>query len=519
MINVGKALTQCAQRFIDKTAVIFGQEKLSFKQINLMANRVGNKLKQLGIKRGDRIAIILPNSSSFVIAYFAILKLGAVCVPLDIRFKGEELCGVIEDGQIKAFIISSGLNEYCTPFFKKLRYSITTVVVGSGSNGRQEENITFEEIVGDERLSEDVMVEVSADEEALYLYTSGTTGRPKGIVLTFNNLRLFPETLAELYGTNDSEVIGCVLPMSHISGPILCNELVDKGCSLVIFDQRRPDKILATVEKHKVTWFHAVPPIFQAILRVPNLNKYELSSLRFIGMMGTSVPLELLKNFKKVFPSVAVIQGYGLTETSPFITLLPLEYDQKKMGSIGRAVPHAEIQLVDGKGEQVPSGEVGELIVKGPMVMKEYHNNSEATRERIKDGWLYTGDLCKKDQDGFYYHLGRRDDIIIVGGLNVFPSEVESILIAHPQVLEAGAVGIPDAERGEIIKAVVVLKPGSHLTKKDVISYCRGRLASYKVPKIVEFWDSIPKTSTGKIARRLLVNFQQKPHYKILTTG
>jgi len=518
-MNVGKVLAHCAERFPDKTAVICGKEKLSFNQINLMANRVGSKLKQLGIERGDRIALMLPNSSSFVVAYFAILKMGAVCVPLDIRFKGEELCGVIEDGQIKAFIMSSGLNEYCAPFFKKLKHSIIMVIVGSGSNGRQEENITFEEIVGDERLSEEVMVEVNADDEALYLYTSGTTDRPKGIVLTFNNLRFFPETLAELYGTNDSEVIGCVLPMSHITGPILCNELVDKGCSIVIFDQLRPDKILATVEKHKVTWFHAVPPIFQAILRVPNLNKYELSSLRFIGMMGASVPLELLKNFKKVFPSVAVIQGYGLTETSPFITLLPLEYDQKKMGSIGRAVPHAEIQLVDGKGEHVPSGEVGELIVKGPIVMKEYHNNLELTQERIKNGWLYTGDLCKKDDDGFYYHLGRKDDMIIVGGLNVFPFEVESTLLTHPKVIEVAAFGVPDAERGEIIKAVVVLKPGSHLTKKDVISYCRRRLASYKVPKIVEFWESIPKTSTGKIARRLLVNFQQKPHYKTLTTS
>jgi long-chain acyl-CoA synthetase len=490
LMNVGKVLAQCAQKFPDKTALIFSQEEMSFKKINLMANRMSNKLRQLGIKRGDRVALMLPNSSSFVISYFGILKLGAVCVPLDIRFKGEEIRGIIENAQIKVFITSSELNEYCAPLLKKLRHAIIMVIVGIESHGKQDETITFEEIMGDETLSE-----------------AGTTGRPKGVVLTFNNLGFFPETLSKLYGTNDNDVIGCILPMSHLSGPILCNELVDKGCSLVIFDQLRPDKVLVAVEKHRVTWFHAVPPVFQAILRVPHLNEYDLSSLRFIAMMGTSIPFDLLKRFKKTFPSVVVVQGYGLSETSPFITLVPPEYEQKKMGSIGLPVPHAEVKLVmNGKGEEVPCGEVGELMVKGPMVMKEYHNNVELTRERIKDGWFYTGDLCKKDEDGFYYYLSRKDDMIIVGGLNVFPFEVESILLSHPQVLEVAAVGVPDEERGEIIKAVVVLKPGSNLTKKDLISYCRGRLADYKIPKIVEFWDSIPKTSTGKVARKLLIN-------------
>jgi len=502
-MNVGKALTQCAQRFPDKTAVIFGEEKLNFKQINLMANRVGNKLKHLGIKRGERVALMLPNSSHFVIAYLGILKLGAVCVPLDIRFKGEEIQGIIENAQIKVFI-TSGEYEHLASLLKEYSRLITNIIVGGERHGKKGDIISFEEIVGDKTLSEEVSVEINAAEEALYLYTSGTTGRPKGIVLTFNNLRFFPETMDIIYGTNDSDIIGCILPMSHITGPILCNELVDKGCSLVIFDQLRPDKILAIVEKYKVTWFHAVPPIFQAMLKVPHLNEYDLSSLRFIGMMGTSVPLELLKNFKKVFPSVAVIQGYGLTETSPFITLVPAEYEQQKMGSIGLPVPHAEVKLLNEKGDEVPCGGVGELIVKGSMVMKEYHNNLELSQERIKNGWLYTGDLC-------------RNDMIIVGGLNVFPFEVESTLLTHPKVIEVAAVGVPDAGRGEIIKAVVVLKPGSNITKKDLISYCRGRLARYKVPKIVEFWESIPKTSTGKVNRKLLVNESPESLYNVLT--
>ncbi len=503
-MNVGKVLAQCAQRFPDKTAVIFAHEQLSFDQINCMARRIGNTLRKLGVTRGERVALMLPNSSHFVIAYFGILKLGAVCVPLDPRLKGEEIRGIIENAKIKVCITSGELYDNFASFLKK--HSRVTIVVGKSTHVSEEECISFEEIVGDETLSEEVEVEVGPNEEALYLYTSGTIGIPKGVVLTFNNLRLFPETLSEMYNTNESEVMGCILPMSHISGPILCNELVDKGSTLVIFNQIRPDKVLATVEKHRVTWFHAVPPIFQAILRIPQLSEYDVSSLRFIAMMGTSIPLDLLQSFKKQFPSIKVIQGYGLTETSPFITLVPPEYERQKMGSMGVAVPHAEIKLVDGKGKEVAVGEGGELIVKGPMVMKGYHHNPEATRERIKDGWLYTGDLCRKDEDGFYYYLGRKDDMIIVGGLNVFPFEVESILTAHPQVVEAAAVGIPAKERGKIIKAVVVVAPGSSLTEKELISFCRNKLANYKVLKTIELWKTLPKTSTGKIARRLLVN-------------
>jgi long-chain acyl-CoA synthetase len=517
-MNVGSMLAQCAQRAPDKVAVIFGQEKLSFNQLNLMASRFAGKLRQLGIKKGDRVAIILPNSSSFTLAYFGILKLGAIAAPLDIRLKGEDIRGIVKDAQISVLITSSELNLSLAPFIIGIDCLTATIITGMCVDEAEGNCIPFEEIVGDETLSTETGVEVHADDEALYLYTSGTTGRPKGVVLTFNNLRFFPEAMQKLYGTTASDSIGCLLPMSHISGPILCNELVDKQCSMVIFDRLRPDTILATVEKHKVTWFHAVPPIFQALLRVPHLKKYDVSSLRFIGMMGASIPLTLLKNFKKTFPSVAVIQGYGLTETSPFITLIPLEDEQQKMGSIGSAVPHAKIKLVDEKGEEAPCGEAGELIVKGPMVMKGYHNNPEATGERIKNGWLYTGDLCRKDEDGFYYYCARKDDMIIVGGLNVFPSEIESTLVSHPQVVEAAAVGVSDRERGQVIMAFVVVRPGFNLSEKELISFCKDRLAIYKVPKRIGFRDIIPKTSTGKIARRLLADTSPGPSDSARTT-
>lgn len=499
-MNVGKVLSKTAKRLPHKTAVIFKDENIPFSDLDLMATRLANKLQGFDVKKGDRVAIILPNSSQWVVAYFAVMKLGAVSVPLDFRFKGEELFPILIDARVKVVITTALYQSH--DVFSKVESIKGIIMVGEKVADKV---VRYEEVVGDESLSSAIIVDIREDEEALYLYTSGTTGKPKGVVLTFANLDLFPEILGDICETSESDVMGCLLPMSHISGPILCNELVARGCTQFVFDQLRPDKVLAAVEKYRVTYFHSVPPVFEALLHVSHKERFDVSSLRFISMMGTSVPLDLLKKFKETFPSLAVIQGYGLTETSPFITLVPLEYEQKKMGSIGSAVPHAEIKLVDEKGKEVPSGEVGELIIKGPMLMRGYHNDPEATREKVKDGWLYTGDLCRKDEDGFYYHLGRKDDMVIIGGLNVYPAEVEQVLQGHPLLKEAGVVGVPDKDRGEIIKAAVVVKPGSEITKREIISYCRKRLASFKIPKVVEFWDKLPKGSTGKIARRLLV--------------
>jgi len=500
-MNVGRVLSETARKRPHKIAIIFRDEHITFSALDLMATRLANKLRGFEITKGDRVAIILPNSSQFAVAYFAVLKLGAVGVPLDFRLKGEEIHPILIDAEVKAVITSSHYQS--ASVFSEVKGIAGVIATGERINDKVTQ---YEEVVGDASLSSELMVDSEEEEDALYLYTSGTTGTPKAVVLAFSHLDLFPEVLTMFCKTSENDVLGCPLPMSHISGPIVCNETAVRGSTLCIFDQLRPDKILAAMEKHRVTYFFGVPPIYEAILHVPHRERYNLSSLRFVSMMGTSISLELLKSFKKEFPSVAVIQGYGLTETSPQVTLMPLECEEKKRGSIGIAVPHAQIKIVDEEGKEVPSDEVGELIVTGPMVMKGYHNNPEATRERIKDGWLYTGDLCKKDRDGFYYHLGRKDDMIIVGGLNVYPAEVEQVLKEHPLIKEAGVVGITDEDRGATIKAAVVIQPDSQITKREIISFCRQKLARFKVPKVIEFWDALPKSSTGKIARKQLID-------------
>ncbi len=499
-MDVGKVLRETAERIPHKTAVIFKDEEITFAQLDHMATRLANKLKTFNVGGGDPVAIVLPNSPQWVVSYFAVMRLGAIAVPLDFRFKGEELISILTDASVRV-VITSDLYPEVTVFSKV--DSISNVIITGGKG--TDPFTSYEDVIEDESLSSEVSEVVMDEQEALYLYTSGTTGKPKGVVLTFSNLDLFPEGMNGVLGTREEDILGCLLPMSHISGPIICNEFVIRGSSLFIFDQLRPDKILSAVEKHRVTYFHSVPPIFEAILHVPHKERFDVGSLRFVAMMGTSVPVDLLNAFKRSFPHITVIQGYGLTETSPFITLLPLEYAESKIGSIGRAVPRAEVKLVNEAGEEVPANEIGELIVRGPMLMKCYHNNPEATRERIKDGWLYTGDLCRKDDDGFFYHVGRKDDMIIVGGLNVYPAEVEQVLGSHPLIKEVGVVGIPDRDRGEVIKAAVVVAPGEQVTKKEILAYCKERLANFKIPKILEFRDELPRSSTGKIARRLLV--------------
>ncbi len=500
-MNVGKILRTTASRLPDKKAVIFGDRSISFKELNQGADRVAEFLANQRVEKGDRVGIILPNCPEFVITYFGTIRLGAAGVPLDIRLKRDELIPILKDADVKAVFIPWDKFKEMRPGLGEIEY-LNTVVA---SEGDLPETYNLQSILAGEAPLSLTEVEIDEEDEALYLYTSGTTGKPKGVVLTFRNLSCFPLTMERMIGAGENDVIGFILPVSHISGPIICNLMAFHGSTMVIFSHLRPDRVLKDIEKYRVNYFHAVPPIFQSLLRVPRKDRYNLKSLSFVAMMGTSVPVQLIQEFKRTFPWVKVIQGYGLTETSPFISLLPLEHAETKIGSVGLPVPEIEIKIIDEKGKEVPRGEIGEIVVKGPMVMKEYHNNPEATKERIRNGWLYTGDLGRIDNEGFLYHLGRKDDMIIVGGLNVFPAEIENVLVKHPDILEAGVVGIPDEDRGQVVKAVVVLKKGKVLEKKDIISFCRQHLADYKVPKRVEFRDFLPKTSTGKVFRKELI--------------
>jgi long-chain acyl-CoA synthetase len=342
---------------------------------------------------------------------------------------------------------------------------------------------------------------MNADDDALILYTSGTTGEPKGVVFSYRNLVQYPMVMREYGISNASTIRGCILPMSHIVGPIVCNELAERGYTLVIFDQINPVTLLEGIQKYRVNVFESVPIVFQLLLGVKNLASYDTSSMKIAAMMGTSIPLPLLRAFQAAQPHIKVIQGYGLTEASPMITLVEPAKAEAKMGSIGCAVPAVEVKIVDESGKELGVDEPGEILTRGPHVMKGYFRRPEATAERIRDGWLYTGDVGKRGSDGYYYHLGRLDDMIITGGLNVYPAEVENMIYTYPGVQETVVFAIPDAKRGAVIGAAIVERAGANIAEKELLTFLRANLANFKVPDKVVVREALPRTTSGKTIR------------------
>jgi acyl-CoA synthetase (AMP-forming)/AMP-acid ligase II len=490
---IGDIIKKRAKEIPDKSALICRNRKVSYKELFKFIKRISYSLIELGIKKGDRVGIYLPNSIEFGLSYYSIINIGAIAVPIDPRIKGDELKDIYQDAGIKMFIAIPNLIS----LIKNVSSKIETIIVnGIGEN-------SFERIIN-EGKEVDIEVDIGEEDEALYLYTSGTTGKPKGVVLTCKHLDFFPAAMGAVIGTNKYDILGGILPMSHISGPIYLNEIIDKGSSMVIFDNLRPDFILSEIERNEITGFHAVPPIFRSLLQFKNYHKYNIESLKWMAMMGTTVPFSLMEEFKRRFPHVAIIQGYGLTETSPLLTLTPLKDAEKKMASIGKPIPNIELKIVDENDREVPVGEIGEIVTRGPHVMKEYHNNPEDTISVMRNGWFHTGDMGKFDLDGYIYHMGRKDDMVITGGLNVYPAEIENILITHPCISEAAVIGIPDNRKGNVLKAFIVLNKGLKISKKEVMAFLKGRLASFKVPRYLEFRENLPKNTIGKIVKNEL---------------
>jgi long-chain acyl-CoA synthetase len=487
---VGEALKRSATRYPDKVALIARDREVKFAQLEQAATRLATHMQCEGVKHGDRVGLMLPNSLAFALSYYATQKLGAVTTVMDARLKGKELEGVLRDGDLRLLISYRGLISENAGTLSGFEQLPRWIVDGEGDE-------SFEKRLSSDASANLVAPTLEPEQDAVILYTSGTTGEPKGVVLNHINLAQFPRC-TELWKADSDSVWGCILPMSHISGPIYCNEIADKGSTMVIFDQINPISLLEGIQKFRITIFHGVPPIFQLLLGVRNLQDYDTRSVQIAGMMGTTVPVSLMRAFKAAQPHVMIIQGYGLTETSPIITSTPFHEADAKMASIGKAVPGVDVRIVNERGEEVAEGEI---ITRGPHLMKGYFRRPETTAERIRDGWLYTGDIGRRDEDGYYYHLGRKDDLIITGGMNVYPAEVENLLCEHPQVHEAAVFSSPDPDRGKVLGAAVVPRPGEKIVEKELLSFLRSNLAIFKVPQKITIRDSLPRTATGKVKK------------------
>lgn len=494
---LGQLLERSAQNYPDKTALIFQGIHLSYQELNSKVNRLANGLRKLGIQKGDAVGILMSNSIQFVISYYAIARLGGVIVPLNIMLKSEELKYILKDAQAKALLTMDSYLKVVKNAQGDLPQLKNIIVDGDSADF-----LNFEQLLT-EQDSEFSQENLSSEDIVVYLYTSGTTGYPKGAMLSHANLVANAKSTIEHFQAAPEDCFMCVLPMFHTFGATVCmNVPLYLGCTISVMETFIPLNVMKSIDEDKVSFFAAVPSMYTVLVNMNNEDKFDLSSLRVCISGGSSLPVEILHKAEKKF-GLTITEGYGLSETSPVATMNPTN-SSRKPGSIGIAIPGVTVKIFDEQDQEVVANQVGEVVVKGPNVMQGYYNLPEATAEALRHGWLHTGDIGKMDEDGFVYIVDRKKDLIIVGGLNVYPREVEEVIYTHPAVVEAAVIGVADKLRGEAVKAVVVLKPGVDLTGKELLKYCRERLATYKVPRYVEFRDSLPKTGSGKILKRAL---------------
>jgi len=499
-MTIPEKLEGTVSKYPDDIAVIFNDLRITYRSLNEMVNKLANGLRSLEVKKEDKIAIIFPNCPQFIISYLAIVKLGATVVPINFLFKAEEVSYILDNSDAKILITLSNFKDLAAGLSSKIK-SIKKVIISSKEKV-EGDLLHFEKIL-QEQPSEIKPVDINPVEDvASILYTSGTTGKPKGAMLTHKNLVFDTESCIEAIKVTPADRFICVLPLFHSFAATVCMLIpLFLGESTMLITRFVPKEVLGKIAAERASIFVGVPSMYMvwANMEPPDLD---LSSWRLAISSGAPMPVEVLKRFEEKY-QIKIYEGDGPTECSPVTSINPIG-GIRKIGSIGLPIRGVQMKIADDNDNEVTRGEVGEIVVKGDNVMKGYYKNPEATAEAIKDGWFHTGDLGKEDEDGYFYIVDRKKDRIIVGGLNVYPREVEEVLHQHPKIAEVAVIGVPDELRGEMVKALIVLKPDETATPLEVIKYCRDRLASFKVPRQMEFRDELPKGPTGKILKRAL---------------
>ncbi|MGG5258421.1 long-chain-fatty-acid--CoA ligase [Phycicoccus avicenniae] len=489
MTNLATNLTTTAAELPEKDALRVNGQGVTYAQLHGMAAKVAGTLRENGIQPGDRVAVILPNVPAFPVVYWGILLAGGIVVPMNPLLKAGEIDYFFTDSGAKIAFVWPDFVEEAT----KGAENSGTRVVRTGAMGPED----FE---GGEPLAEPHARE--DDDTAIILYTSGTTGRPKGAELTHSNIHLNAMRSAKVIQemTSDDVVMGC-LPLFHVFGLVVgLNAATIAGASLALIPRFDPQAAIEVIEKERVTIMQGVPTMYAAILNHPSSDGMDASSLRTCASGGSAMPLEVMRSFEEKFGCV-ILEGYGLSETSP-VASFNMPDKERKPGTIGLAIPGCEMRCVDLDGNEVPVGEVGEIAIRGDNVMKGYWNKPEATAEAIPDGWFRTGDLATMDDEGYFTIVDRKKDMILRGGMNVYPREVEEVIYTHPDVLEVAVVGIPDELYGEQVGAAVALREGATASTDEIIAFTKERIAAYKYPRTVWVVDALPKGPTGKILRR-----------------
>ena len=491
-------LERTASLYSEKTAIVLGEQRLSYADLDEASNKVANALVKLGVKKGDRVAMLLSNSPEYVAIYFGTVKIGAVAVTLDVKYKTNELSYLFDDSLPKILVGESPTLEPLIPVLSRFQ-SIEHVIDVSSSN--KEQVMSYQEIMA---TSPGHLLEPGPEPEdaALIAYTSGPTFNPRGVVLSHNSLVLEAIMSADGFQQTDNDIMMLyALPMHHVFG-LVASLLgsVYKGSTVVIVPGTGLSikSFIAAIEREKGTMFLGVPYIFALAIDIAEKEGIEndVSSLRLCSSSGAPLSTDIMHRFKRHF-GYDIINCWGMTEAVCHVSCQPAN-GTGKPDSVGKPLPGWQVKVIDSSGCELPPNQVGELVIKGP-IMKEYYHNSQATSEVIKDGWLHSGDIGTADEEGNLYITGRKKDMIIAKGQNIYPGDIESILESHPRVAEAAVLGIQDDMRGEVVGAVISLKEGEWATEQEIKGFCHEHLINYKVPKKIMFLDSLPKDSSGKI--------------------
>ena len=505
-LNVASLLRTSAHNDPKAPAIIINDMTMSYGELHGLAQRFAGGLGSLGIQRGQHVALMLPNVPHFTIAYYGAHYNASPVVPLNVLLTPDEIAYHLDDSDAVAIIVWEGFYEQARAAFDRVDTCKHIIVAKaertdmSAPEGAQ--NMT-KLIAGSEPVYD--LPDTMPDDTAVILYTSGTTGRPKGAELTHFNLFYNAEYVAQrLLAGEDKKVAICVLPLFHSFGQTcMQNATLAGGGTVVLMPRFEPKGCFELIQKHKVTLFAGVPTMYFALLNYPEADQYDVSSLQHCMAGGAAMPVEVMKAFDEKY-GVNILEGYGLSETSP-VASFNVADRPKKPGSIGLPIAGVEFRLEDDQGKVITETDTpGEIVIKGHNIMKGYYKRPEVNAEAIVDGWFHSGDIGTRDADGYYYIVDRKKDMVIRGGYNVYPREIEEVLYAYPGVIEAAVIGVPDEKMGEEVKAIVALKPGTQASAEQIQAYCKEKLAAYKYPRIIEFRDELPKGPTGKILKREL---------------
>ncbi len=486
----------------DRPAVIYKDQPVTYRELEARVVRFANALAGLGVGRDDKVAIMLNNCPEFIVAYFACAYLGAVAVPVNIFYKERELEFLLRDSDAVALVATPTFAEFFSKIEEKpplFRHLIVTAPYPEG--------LLFQEL---EDGASDAPVEaaVSEDDVAEILYTSGTTGVPKGTMLTQGNLFFHADAIIQVLELVEEDRALMVVPMFHGYGITVMLCCFRVGPCFVLLDPFNPEEVFQAVERHRVTFLPMVVAMYFMLYHHPEREKYDLSSLR-IGISGASaMPAQLMKDASEAF-GIKILEAWGLTECSASATIQRMNMPYKE-GSVGLAHPGVEVGVMDDEGNLLGPNQVGELVIRGPLVMKGYYKRPEETEAALRGGWLHSGDMGYYDEDGYFFMVDRKKEMVNVGGEKVFPREVEELMYTHPAIAEAALVPQPDARLGEIPVAVVTLKPGASLTEGELVEFLSGKLARFKVPRRVVIMESLPRNPIGKIVKKELVRMLQE---------